>query len=267
MYFYRNKNKLTRLLILFLSSMTISLLVGIQQSAIGVEDLLPRQKSLETTVEISRDTFSITHNDFPPSANGVIVEKNTYNQKRYTSSPGSTIPKYEYSVLTNRHVLPHIKSRYFIRISNSRYQVVAIYPTDIEVPGSPDLALIKFRSDRELEVLSLGYLSQVNPNQVIYIGGRVNSIFMFCKGSIEKVLSGEIKYSDKTEETIKGMSGSPILDAGGTLVGIHAGKKLVFLLILLDYFCKRKKNNMEPKKKTVNHVITLQVLNVRYLLL
>jgi hypothetical protein len=249
MYFYRNKNKLVRLLIIILSSITIFLLAHIQYSVVGAEDLLPKKRSLETTIETSFDTFLLTNNTFSPKGNGVIIQKDVYNQKRHASNPNSAIPKYEYHVLSNRHLVPHVKSRYLIRINNDYHQVVAIYPTDIEVPGTPDLALIKFRSDRELEVLSLGYLDQLNSNQTIYIGGRVNSIFMFIKGRIEKISSGKITYTDQTEETPYGMSGSPILNDNGTLVGIHTAVKTGISVDTIRLFLQAQKEQYGTEEK------------------
>lgn len=244
--FITKQNKLVKSLSSFFLIIIVFFIINIEKSAISTQ--LQEKKARETTVEISTDASSESY-DFEPSGTGIIIEKNIYNPKKHVNHPSSIIPKYEYSVLTNRHVILHIAEKHYIRINNELYGVVAVYPTNQNIENSPDLALIKFLSDRDLEVLIFGDLNLTDVNKTIYIGGWADSKFNFRRGNIKEISLSNITYTDQTEETIVGMSGGPILDDNSELIGIHSGVKAGIPVSIIRLFLQAQKDQYGTEEK------------------
>jgi serine protease Do len=151
-----------------------------------------------------------------------------------------------YTVLTAAHVL---------RNRNSSYQVVTPRPrdnngsqvrqnitfnpkTDIKLLAGADLALVTFKSDRTFAVATLGDSNYADEGSPVYVAGfpqeatiLTRIALQFTGGMVSSRLDSESDgnkgNSDNgynmvyTNVTRSGMSGGPVFDAAGRLVGIH----------------------------------------------
>lgn len=133
-----------------------------------------------------------------------------------------------YTVLTNQHVLELGKPTQIQTPDGKTYQAHLV--SNVNFKGK-DLALLQFRSSAEYVVASLGNLSTVAVNEPIFSAGfpfKSNSSqskgFVFRTGQV-LLLSDrafkegyQIGYSNDIE---KGMSGGPILNSQGKVIGIN----------------------------------------------
>jgi serine protease Do len=145
---------------------------------------------------------------------GVIIQKN-----------GNT-----YYVLTAEHV---VRQKDEFKLVTADKQAYAIDYSKIKRVDGVDLAIVKFTSDKNYPVAKIG-TSKTNEGQDVFVSGWPSNgavgnaaggelIRQFTSGSISgflpKSLSG---YSMiYTNVTRAGMSGCPVLDTAGRLVGIH----------------------------------------------
>lgn len=133
-----------------------------------------------------------------------------------------------YTVVTNRHVLASGSS---IKIQTEDGK---IYPANV-VQGvnlqGKDLALLQFRANGNYKVAPLGNLATVAVNEPIYAAGfpfekkqSQSQGFVFKTGKVLLVQERAFKegyqigYSNEIE---KGMSGGPILNSRGQVIGIN----------------------------------------------
>ncbi|QNP31407.1 GUN4 domain-containing protein [Cylindrospermopsis curvispora] len=140
----------------------------------------------------------------PDQGSGVIINKN-----------GNT-----YTVLTNSHVFQYKGAFEIITYDGRKYQSNNV----TEIPNL-DLATLQFNSDQEYQVVALGDSNTVTIGQVVYISGFPSKQdFTFRFDGISRILK---KPRDGGYSLVyrigalKGMSGGPILDENGKLVGIH----------------------------------------------
>jgi serine protease Do len=145
---------------------------------------------------------------------GVIIQKS-----------GST-----YYVLTADHV---VRQKDDFKIITADKQVYSIEYSKIKRVAGVDLAIVKFTSEKNYPIAKIG-TSKPNEGQDVFVSGWPSNgavgnaaggelIRQFTSGSISgflpKALSG---YSMiYTNVTRAGMSGCPVLDTAGRVVGIH----------------------------------------------
>lgn len=130
-----------------------------------------------------------------------------------------------YFVLTNRHVVSK-DGRYEIHTKDG-----GSYPVyySKELPGL-DLAVLQFNSNKNYPIASLGDSDQINEGMTVYVVGWADRLpgidersYQFTDGSIRS----RLKKPDEgyalvyNNEAIPGMSGGPVLDENGRLVGIN----------------------------------------------
>jgi tetratricopeptide (TPR) repeat protein/S1-C subfamily serine protease len=132
-----------------------------------------------------------------------------------------------YTVVTNQHVLEPGKPAQIQTGDGKKYPATLVKGVNFQ---GKDLALLQFRTNANYAVSSLGNLSTVAVNEPIYSAGfpfeakSAKNPFVFKTGQV--LLVGErafkegyqIGYSNTVE---KGMSGGPILNRRGQVIGIN----------------------------------------------
>ena len=136
-----------------------------------------------------------------------------------------------YAVVTNWHVV-RVVGNYTIQTADGEKHAVDYTQTQ-EFPNSTDLAIVKFTSDNDYEVATLGDSEDLGEGQTIHLAGYPGSgqiagesdrFYRFNSLSINAILpdNREGGYSlAYGGENFSGMSGSPILDSNGDVVGIN----------------------------------------------
>lgn len=158
-----------------------------------------------TTKEIGAIATEITVRlSGPDQGSGVIINKN-----------GNT-----YTVLTNSHVFEYEGAFEIITYDGKKYQLNNV----TEIPNL-DLATVQFNSDQKYRVVALGDSSTVTIGQQIHVSGFPSKQDLtFRSDAISRILK-KPKHGGYTLVYriggIRGMSGGPILDESGKLVGIH----------------------------------------------
>ena len=192
-------------------------LPGIIASTATVAALVQPQPVLaqKTAAEIREIAEAITVRIDGPGVggSGFIVKQN-----------GNT-----YTVLTNWHVVDR-EGNYTVKTAGGRQHRVA-YSQVRKLPGA-DLAILYFRSSQRYRVAELGDSDDVDLTQTIYVAGWLNPLpgipepsYSFIDGKITSILlrPNDLGYSlvYNTPGNYKGMSGGPVLDEEGGVVGIN----------------------------------------------
>ncbi len=133
-----------------------------------------------------------------------------------------------YYVLTAKHVVP-TQDEYEILTADAKSHPLD-YRTVKKLPGV-DLAVVQFTSDQNYRVAQLGDSDAATEGATIYTAGWphpgraiTERIYQMTKGSISgrslKPLEGgyALVYTNITRS---GMSGGPLVDSGGRVIGIH----------------------------------------------
>ena len=170
------------------------------------------------------------------SASGITPQQLNRRVKQFTvridgASKGSGVIIDEsdntYTVLTNWHVVQE-SGQYTIQTSDGRQHQVNYQQVE-QIPGV-DLALVKFTSEQNYQIAEVGDSDYLSEGQGVHLAGypgvKTNNdrLYRFYNLNIVGLLDTPINqgYSVLYEgETISGMSGSPLLDGEGHLVGIH----------------------------------------------
>ncbi|PZD73729.1 Serine protease Do-like HtrA [Acaryochloris thomasi RCC1774] len=131
-----------------------------------------------------------------------------------------------YTVLTAAHVVASADDYEVITPDGSRAQ-----PTTIKKLPEVDLALVQFTSNQTHSVVELGDSGQVSEGSLSYVSGFPlrteaisETIYNFTEGKITANAGRALQdgyalvYSNNT---LPGMSGGPVLNEQGKLIGIH----------------------------------------------
>jgi Trypsin-like peptidase domain/TPR repeat len=133
-----------------------------------------------------------------------------------------------YTILTSAHVLSNNGTYEVLTPDGQRY---GLDRNSIKKHSEVDLAIAQFTSPKSYPVVEIGDSSAVAEGSPSYVAGFparteaiTESIYNFSKGEVTGVSSKPFKdgYSlIYTNTTLPGMSGGPVLDANGRLIGIH----------------------------------------------
>jgi tetratricopeptide (TPR) repeat protein/S1-C subfamily serine protease len=173
---------------------------------------LTNQLSPEKLQQIARSiTVKVLSNK--TGGSGILVSEKRANDKK----------EYIYSVLTNRHVLVPGES-YRIQTPDGKiYQANVV--KDVNFKGS-DLALLQFTSAQDYTLAELMSVSTLAVNQQVFAAGFVSDAekLVFTTGEVS--LLPDKAFQDGyqigyTNNVHKGMSGGPILNQRGEVIGIN----------------------------------------------
>lgn len=187
---------------------TVAALV-IVQPAIAKTAKEVAQIAIPTTVQINNTSAPDV------SGSGVIISKK-----------GNT-----YTVLTANHVVKNPNSEFVIRTSKGKdHPVTSVKALQKEESG-PDLAIITFETPEEYSIAPISNSDEATIGSGIYISGyplpagvgSQEREYQFTNGQITNVRSGNpggynLRYAAVTR---RGMSGGPVFDVSGRVIGIH----------------------------------------------
>jgi tetratricopeptide (TPR) repeat protein len=133
-----------------------------------------------------------------------------------------------YTVLTAGHVL---KGDSFTITTPDDRQYSTIINSDQRVAGDVDLAIIKFQSNQNYSLAQLGDSDQLEGGMELYVAGFPTptevisqAVFVFRPGRVtansNKIFNNgyALLYNN---DTLPGMSGGPIFNEDGQVVGVH----------------------------------------------
>lgn len=152
-----------------------------------------------------------------------------------------------YVVLTAKHVVEHKDDEYQVitpvpvKGDRRRQKIKISTQNDIQRLAGVDLAIVKFRSKHEFKTATLGNSDHTTEGSGIYVSGFPNPgqairrrIFQFTSSLVSSRLDGDVVAGEEdtvvvdngyaisyTATTRAGMSGGPVFDVAGRVVGIH----------------------------------------------
>lgn len=190
-----------------------AILVGVGAIALVQSQIILALSPQQVRVIGEKTTVRIDNFRKEPIGSGVIIKQ-----------VGNT-----YFVLTAHHVIELASDYEVVTFDRQRHPIA--YRQIIKLPGI-DLAILQFDSSVNYEKAVLGNSEQLNlPINVFvsgYPGGQVSGgikgKYQFTLGAISSVSEEKgIPYLIYSSPTAAGMSGSPVFDENGKVIGIHGG--------------------------------------------
>ncbi len=184
----------------------LGLLVGGCESLPQVFDLSDEQ------VKTAAKEITVIIDDCGSAGSGVIFKKD-----------GNT-----YSVLTADHVVKKAKGNCVILKSDNSQYKASVSEAIVPVAGV-DLAVLTFQSDKNHKLAKLGDSDKATDYTKVYVAGApeptqaiLNRIIRVEDGKIDnrklQTNGYDLIYTNKT---MRGMSGGPVLNQKGEVIGIH----------------------------------------------
>jgi serine protease Do len=164
---------------------------------------------------------------------GIIAEKITVLIKG-PGSPGSGViiakEGNKYYVLTAAHVVNNINRGEEADLITSDQKYHTIDTQNIVIIPNYDLAIISFQSPNNYQIASLTDSKNIRPLTIVFVAGFPlpgqaiqSQTFNITRGEISTINPGNESGYDLvyTNITRAGMSGGPVLNQDGKLIGIH----------------------------------------------
>jgi tetratricopeptide (TPR) repeat protein/V8-like Glu-specific endopeptidase len=136
-----------------------------------------------------------------------------------------------YTVLTAAHVVNGRAESQLTITTNDDQQYRVVAGSVRKYQGDVDLAIVKFRSSKNYKLAELGDSNKLEGGMELYVAGFpaptqviTESVFVFREGKVTANSKRAFKngygllYSN---DTLPGMSGGPVLNEAGQVVGIH----------------------------------------------
>jgi S1-C subfamily serine protease len=137
-----------------------------------------------------------------------------------------------YTVVTNAHVLKNSNLPYQIQTNDGRLYVAKLAKA-INFKGK-DLAILQFKSTvATYKIGMLGKSDDLVVGDDIFVGGFIiddsnSKGFIFTNGQVSLLLEKPLEQGYQigyTNDVSKGMSGAPVINSQGEVVGIHGWSK------------------------------------------
>jgi hypothetical protein len=146
-----------------------------------------------------------------------VVEIRRYDKKGDCEGRGSGFFIDPEKILTCEHV---IEGAYSVEIEYGKSSCTKV--TILKKDENSDLALLKVNCPSEVGFLSFEKGQEVNLNQqIVAIGYPANSVKFFSEGSVTKDEMGDEIHNIQISAAIyNGMSGSPVLNLNGRVIGV-----------------------------------------------
>ncbi len=175
-------------------------------------------------------------------AESVTVQINRESQNAVSSGTGFIIAKQgtTYTVLTANHVVANNKFTYTIRTPKGKIHQVKLVVRLQRNDNEPDLAVVTFNSAESYPVVTLGDSEQAAVGTGIFVFGYPTNLlgkrygeqrnFEFSPGFVTSRLATHPRgYTLRYNAVTKGgMSGGPVFDGEGRVVGVHGEGELDF---------------------------------------
>jgi tetratricopeptide (TPR) repeat protein len=189
---------------------------------LGVSVALVQMQAVQaiSKTEISKTAQSIT-----------VLIQNAENPRQ--SGSGVIIKKegQEYTVLTAQHVVQPSQNFKIITPTGKEYKEYLVTSGSIKVLPNVDLAILQFTSPESYSVAKMGNSDQSQLGTASFVAGfpgttavRSEPTFYFTSGEIAANANRPLRdgYAIAyNNPTLPGMSGGPVLNEQGELIGIH----------------------------------------------
>ena len=155
-----------------------------------------------------------------------------------------------YRVVTNAHVVTRSNS-YKIQAPDGKVYTGKLLEKGSSLQGN-DLAILSFESSVNYGVATLADGGMLKPNDAVYSAGFPidQNNFMITSGTVTEVTSQPLKGGYQlgfSADTLQGMSGGPLLNASGQLIGIVGMGKGAALTEAYTY-----QDESRPAKDVIN---------------
>lgn len=131
-----------------------------------------------------------------------------------------------YYVLTAHHV---VAAQDNYRIVTADKEIHSLDPSKVKPLAGVDLAVVEFNSDKNYQIAKLANSDQVKEGKPVFVsgwpapGGTQQLVRQFTDGRVSGFLDQSYNGYQMiyTNVTRRGMSGGPVVDAGGRVIGVH----------------------------------------------
>ncbi|MDG2990615.1 trypsin-like peptidase domain-containing protein [Candidatus Synechococcus calcipolaris G9] len=191
-------------------------------STVILREPIPVQAASVTEIARTAKTITVLIEGGSGHGSGILLQRNSTT----------------YTILTARHVVEKPGQYHVSTADGQRYSLItaSIKP----LPGV-DLATVEFQSNRDYPLAQLGNSNDVVEGMPVYVAGFpaqgssvLGGIYQFTEGRLTANASRPIEDGYAlvyTNATLPGMSGGPVLDEKGQLVGVHGSADVASTLM------------------------------------